>query len=746
MTSHNTSKTRIHLHRLFWSVALVLCGRFGNAAAASVDALIASNNSNSNNDGIISLKLNPRHVELDRRRQRNLSSEEGSTNSDDAEEHYRRRTEAAQVGALFEGYGTHYIDLWCGSPPQRQTVIVDTGSGITAFPCSGCRDCGSPKFHIDNLFKEGDSSTFHESTCSGTVDCIMQRSNCRAETCAVSMAYAEGSRWNAYEAVDRCYVGGPHETPLVTSEGSSLEGDGMNPRHAADMAFDMTFGCQTLVTGLFKTQLADGIMGMSDQKSTYWSQMFDAGKMGSDKQFSLCFSRPPNPSREGTEAGAMTLGGSDERLHLTPMVFTPNFNKGRTSFFSVKVRRMMLRDGKFGESVKSTSKNPNQGVVVLDVPESTLNKGGVIVDSGTTDTYWNTGISAEFKKAFQDFAGFAHSNNEVTITEAEMKALPTILIQLYSDDITNSHVDDAFKTPGLTGALDPEHKSDVILAIPPSHYMEYNPNKDSYTSRFYATERAGSVLGANAMMGHDIFFDIETKRIGWSESDCNYTDTVQKNGYSFEITGKLNDVEEVGVISGKGNKHADAAVASEPEVPETCESVSSGAKCQTIEGCTWGWGKCTKASDAAAETPPPVAAEVPPETPLPTEAPKEKEKKEYGQNADLDLDMKLDASLVEQLQENAYAVGAGVALLLVGCCTYCLFCRTDESSKGGKYARASLEPSVSIEMTNGGVEPRRLDSFQDEPGSSNSSISSGSKTSSKFRDDPSEPEFEGDFA
>lgn len=28
------------------------------------------------------------------------------------------------VSELFQGYGTHYADLWCGTPPQRQTVIV----------------------------------------------------------------------------------------------------------------------------------------------------------------------------------------------------------------------------------------------------------------------------------------------------------------------------------------------------------------------------------------------------------------------------------------------------------------------------------------------------------------------------------------------------------------------------------------------------------------------------------------------
>lgn len=39
--------------------------------------------------------------------------------------------DTVEVGGLYQGYGTHYVDLWVGTPPQRQTVIVDTGSGVT---------------------------------------------------------------------------------------------------------------------------------------------------------------------------------------------------------------------------------------------------------------------------------------------------------------------------------------------------------------------------------------------------------------------------------------------------------------------------------------------------------------------------------------------------------------------------------------------------------------------------------------
>jgi len=301
----------------------------------------------------------------------------------------------------------------------------------------------------------------------------------------------------------------------------------------------LVFGCQTLVTRLFVTQLADGIMGMNSKGESFWSQMFEAGKMGDAKQFSLCFSRSPTPERKGTEAGAVTLGGTDKRFHKTPMVFSSGSNGGRDSFFSVHVRRVYLRRGTAGESVVSSLGNPNQGIKALDLSEDTLNTGGIIVDSGTTDTLWNRGIAEAFNEAFKEMSGERHHNNyDISLTHDELMALPTILFQLASSEEANAGMD-PFHTPGLVGSLDPAHPFDVLLAFPPSHYMEYDPDTGMYTSRFYTTEGGGSVLGANSMMGHDILFDSDNHRIGWAESDCDYTELVTENGFAFPITGNL---------------------------------------------------------------------------------------------------------------------------------------------------------------------------------------------------------------
>lgn len=33
--------------------------------------------------------------------------------------------------------GYYYLNVYIGSPPQLQTLILDTGSWMTAFPCNG---------------------------------------------------------------------------------------------------------------------------------------------------------------------------------------------------------------------------------------------------------------------------------------------------------------------------------------------------------------------------------------------------------------------------------------------------------------------------------------------------------------------------------------------------------------------------------------------------------------------------------
>lgn len=134
-----------------------------------------------------------------------------------------------ELAPAFTGYGTHYVYLYVGTPAQRQSVIIDTGSHFTAFPCTGCSNCGS---HTDPYYDLDKSNTESIPLCGGS-------------KCLFSQSYAEGSSWHAYKVVDKIWVGGSSADEVANGDLYQV---------------DYTFGCQTSEAGLFKTQLENGIM------------------------------------------------------------------------------------------------------------------------------------------------------------------------------------------------------------------------------------------------------------------------------------------------------------------------------------------------------------------------------------------------------------------------------------------------------------------------------------------------------
>ncbi|CAN0350472.1 unnamed protein product [Hapterophycus canaliculatus] len=53
----------------------------------------------------------------------------------------RRLEETSPRFPLTSSFGTHFVNAQIGTPPQRVSLIVDTGSYTTAFPCVGCTKC-----------------------------------------------------------------------------------------------------------------------------------------------------------------------------------------------------------------------------------------------------------------------------------------------------------------------------------------------------------------------------------------------------------------------------------------------------------------------------------------------------------------------------------------------------------------------------------------------------------------------------
>ncbi len=355
------------------------------------------------------------------------------------------------ITPLYQGYGTHFSYVYVGTPPQRQSVIVDTGSHYTAFPCTGCVQCGQ---HTDTYWDLKNSST-------------ARISKCGKDPCSFGQSYSEGSSWKAFKVHDKFWVGGLTNAQVVKG-----------PNHA----IDFMFGCQTSETGLFRTQLADGIMGMAMAPDTLPYQLVEQNA-ASANVFAMCF-------RYG--GGIMTIGGVDQRIHSKSDIFYAGI-RSQDGWFTPTLLDVQMLNTQSGDKTS------------VGMDQSKYNSGkGPIVDSGTTDTYLPSSIAANFKKLFKEISGVTFSNANIPLTETDLVRMPDLVFVLKAED-------------GAT----------FEVVMPWTNYID-KVGEGKFAFRIYLTEGSGAVLGANFMNGYNVIFDHDRKRVGFAKSDCKYEDFMIK--------------------------------------------------------------------------------------------------------------------------------------------------------------------------------------------------------------------------
>ncbi|KAF0696100.1 Aste57867_13138 [Aphanomyces stellatus] len=350
------------------------------------------------------------------------------------------------------GVGTHYAEIYLGLPPQKASVIIDTGSHMTALPCSSCIECGD---HTDPPYEVRKSTTANYLTCA---EYTGRCAECDANQCRVEQRYAEGSMWSALMVSEVCWIG-------------PLQDDLSNAAYLVQKyGVRFPIGCQTKETGLFITQKENGIMGMSQDPNTIVPFLVQAGVL-QRKLFSICFA---------DAGGTMVLGGVDPRLHLAPPMYTPL--QTTSGWFTVEVLDILI------------------GNTSLGLAPSYYNTGrGVIVDSGSTDTYFPASVQSTFAALYLKLAGRVyHEDESIKLTPAAQRLLPNIQIVLRGN---------------ATG-------SSVVLTIPPTQYLTASPDDGTVTNNIHFTEHSGGVLGASTMMNFDVIFDMEAQAVGFAPSHC----------------------------------------------------------------------------------------------------------------------------------------------------------------------------------------------------------------------------------
>ena len=380
---------------------------------------------------------------------------------------------------MYPGTGTHFVNIFVGKPHQTVSVIVDTGSHYTAFPCNTCSGCGK---HTENYFETSKSST-----CMYPVPCSHGcQHSCSGSDCGMSQSYTEGSSWFAKEAIDDVWMA-QHDEGEV----------GTNSKFKARLSF----GCQFKETGLFNTQVSNGIMGFAhEDSSTMVPKLMNAGLISS-KSFSMCFQR---------QFGVIVLGGTDVRIHQRPMLYVPYTRS--SNWYAVSVKAVSIGAAVRTDNVQTSAKLESIGSTT---PFGTGK--GTIVDSGTTDTYLPSSVAAAFKAAFSRATNLLPGGYRTGVEYH----LP--IGHVYSTgnggSVRPALPDIVFTLAGAPGA------PDVNVVMWPSAYLELvqhtkGSTQGTFKARVYLDEWGGAVLGANVMRNHDVHFDQESNRLGWAPSSC----------------------------------------------------------------------------------------------------------------------------------------------------------------------------------------------------------------------------------
>ena len=273
------------------------------------------------------------------------------------------------------------------------------------------------------------------------------------------------------------------------------------------------FGCCTSYSSNFKVQKADGIIGIS-KGQTLIKKLQEIHSL-ENYQFALCL---------GRKDGTFSIGGEDQKRHVDPIAWTPlHYPSG--IFYAAQIQTVLIG----GQNLEGVNAFPNP-----------------IFDSGTSYTFLPTKVFNVIKPAFDAFcsASLGHCLHKVKNPPGTQTIDKRYSLGCYGK------LDDAMKDtfPGITF----EFVGGATLCIPPrAYFFEYDRISCIGISRDVDQEQF--MLGANAMVDHNVVFDLGQNKLGIAVSKCDHEST------------------HMGLASCKGGiaKHLSPSPLSENEAPST---------------------------------------------------------------------------------------------------------------------------------------------------------------------------------
>ncbi|CAK0818026.1 unnamed protein product, partial [Prorocentrum cordatum] len=269
-----------------------------------------------------------------------------------------QKIESARLFGNMHQYAYYFTDIMVGKPtPQRVSVIIDTGSRLSGFPCAGCDHCGE---HLDPPFDISSSETASWSSCAAegcTAECVGDR-------CSYRESYAEGSSLEGFWFTDFVELG---------------DSFSKNP------AVRVKMGCHDREDNLFFSQKANGIMGLAPSmgsQPTILQELFHDGQHIDARVFAICLAG---------WGGRMTLGGYNSSYHLAKPGGEPVqwVALRMTEYYFVSIDGLGIVDGR--------------ETVHIGLGATANPFGATIVDSGTTYTYFPDEVFSALATRLEDY-------------------------------------------------------------------------------------------------------------------------------------------------------------------------------------------------------------------------------------------------------------------------------------------------------------------------------------------------------
>ena len=385
-------------------------------------------------------------------------------------------------------YMYYYSKFYVGSPEIEQSAIIDTGSDTLAFPCDQCQseDCGT---HQDPRFFTKNSKTFHFE-----MRCASRTYYRGAQVCQFTKSYAEGSSLIGFLAED-----------LVRFKNARAVQDGklyqLNSQLTKDLRLKAEFGCTTKETGLFKTQYADGILGL-DNASNLIESIEEENSGAGRKVFSfgLCFH---------ATGGIMSV---DLRNRDRPDEKIVMLNRSVNSMSKPIVVHYTSADNYYNVGVNSFK----VGGRFIQVPPITM-----MIDSGTTFSHFPN---------FHLNRIFAHLNNYCRRNKSKCGKLPNpdftqdTCLELRLPDNDYNNAEDLYNSfPPIEVHLEGAYRPYILY--PQNYwYKEYNPDAPESTVKICmalkGNEDGKIILGAFSMIDYYFYFDRKDQTLKIFKEDC----------------------------------------------------------------------------------------------------------------------------------------------------------------------------------------------------------------------------------